>query len=35
MKGLCHSCFRSGIDLIVSKGEIICQDCYDKNNAKN
>ena len=35
MRGLCHLCFRSGVELVLEKGEILCQDCYSKNNAKN
>ena len=35
MIGLCHICLRSGVELVISKEEIICKYCYDKNNAKN
>ena len=35
MIGLCHSCLRSGVELEITKEEIICKDCLDKNNAKN
>ena len=35
MRGLCHSCFTSGVELIISKGEILCKKCFDKKNAKN
>ncbi len=35
MKGLCHKCMTSNIEVIVSKGEIFCHDCFKKLNAKN
>ncbi len=35
MRGLCHNCFRSGVELVISKGDILCQDCFDKKKAKN
>ena len=36
MRGLCHHCFRSGVDIFLSKGESLCKDCYDDiPNAKN
>jgi len=34
MRGLCHICFRSNVELIILKGHILCQDCFEKN-AKN
>lgn len=35
MRGLCHNCLSSGVELITSKGNILCQKCFDKSNAKN
>lgn len=35
MRGLCHSCFRSGVELEIVKGNILCLDCISKKNAKN
>jgi len=35
MRGLCHACFRSNVDLVISKGNILCQECFEKYNAKN
>ena len=35
MRGLCHSCFNSGVEVVISKGKILCQSCFDKSNAKN
>jgi hypothetical protein len=35
LKGLCHVCFRSGIELIILKGKILCSDCLNQNDAKN
>ena len=35
MRGLCHNCFRSGVELVVEKGTILCEDCSGKKNAKN
>ncbi len=35
MRGLCHICFRSNLDLVISKGNILCQECFEKQNAKN
>ena len=35
MKGLCHKCLVSNIELITLKGEIMCKDCFEKLNAKN
>ncbi len=33
--GLCHVCFTSGVEILISKGRILCQDCLNKINAKN
>jgi hypothetical protein len=35
MRGLCHTCLSSGVEVVVIKGEIMCQDCKTKTNAKN
>ena len=35
LEGLCHICFKSGVKLRLSKGVILCGDCFDKENAKN
>jgi len=34
MKGLCHACLKSNIDVEIIHGKITCQDCQQKN-AKN
>jgi hypothetical protein len=28
MKGLCHSCLTSDVELITEKGQVLCMDCY-------
>ena len=33
MKGLCHICLRSNIDVYVIRGETICKQCQ-KNSEK-
>jgi hypothetical protein len=35
MRGLCHNCYGSNLELVVTKGDIICQSCFEKKNAKN
>ena len=30
MKGLCHNCYTSNVDLVISKGEMICMPCFEK-----
>ena len=35
MRGLCHNCFVSNLELVIIKGEIICKSCSEKKNAKN
>ena len=35
MRGLCHTCFRSGVEVVIIHGEIICEECIAKKNAKN
>ncbi len=35
MKGLCHKCLISNVELVIFKGEIVCKDCFQKLNAKN
>jgi hypothetical protein len=35
MRGLCHGCFASGVELVSLKNDILCKDCFDKKNAKN
>jgi hypothetical protein len=35
MRGLCHICFSSGVELEVIRGVIMCSDCKSKKNAKN
>jgi len=35
MRGLCHICYGSNLELVISKKEIICKDCFEKKNAKN
>jgi len=34
MKGLCHACLRSNIEVGIIHGKTICQQCQ-QNNAKN
>ena len=34
MKGLCHICLKSNIEIIIKHGNMICKDCI-KENAKN
>jgi len=29
MKGLCHSCFTSNIDIQINDGIILCENCKD------
>lgn len=31
IKGLCHNCFKSGVDLIIVNGTPICNECNTKN----
>ena len=33
MRGLCHGCFTSNIEIFVANGSILCADCLD--TAKN
>jgi len=35
LKGLCHGCFRSGVELLVLKGRILCSDCFNQDDGKN
>ena len=35
MRGLCHGCYTSGVEIISEKGTILCKDCIEKKNAKN
>lgn len=35
MRGLCHVCFRSNVDLVILKGNMLCPECFEKKNAKN
>jgi len=35
LKGLCRICFRSGVPLLILKGDVMCSECMEKNNAKN
>jgi len=35
MRGLCHTCFRSGVDVVIIHGEILCEQCASEKNAKN
>ncbi len=30
LKGLCHACLTSDVELIKDKGQIICMDCYHR-----
>lgn len=32
MKGLCHRCLSSGVELTVRRGEVLCRDCADAKN---
>ena len=34
MKGLCHSCLTSDVELVISKGKIICSVCHEKIKEK-
>lgn len=29
MRGLCHGCFKSGVELGLSKGRILCRECLE------
>ena len=35
LKGLCHGCFRSGVELVILKGKILCSDCFNEDDGKN
>ena len=35
MRGLCHNCLTSGVEILIEKGQIICLKCLEKKNAKN
>ena len=35
MRGLCHKCFGSDLELVISKKEIICKTCFEKMDANN
>ena len=30
MRGLCHVCYASGVEVIASKGKILCKSCMNK-----
>ncbi len=34
MKGLCHACLTSDVELIKDKGQILCQDCFGRRYTK-
>ncbi len=34
MRGLCHSCLTSNVELVVEKGKILCKDCHKKLKEK-
>lgn len=34
MKGLCHGCFTSNIEIVVAQGSILCADCLDTSKNK-
>ena len=34
MKGLCHSCLTTDVELIIEKGQVLCMDCYHKRYPK-
>ena len=31
MKGLCHFCFNSNVDLTITKGKVWCDPCQERN----
>lgn len=39
MKGICHSCFTTDVQLVIERGQILCQECfgrrYTKKSAEN
>ena len=34
MRGLCHGCFTSNIEITVANGSILCADCVDADKNK-
>lgn len=34
MRGLCHTCFRSGVELTIVHGEMLCEECVAKKIQK-
>ena len=32
MKGLCHSCLTSDVELVQEKGHILCFECFGKRH---
>jgi len=34
VKGLCHSCMTSDVELVIDKGKILCTDCHEKIKEK-
>jgi len=34
MKGLCHSCLTSDVELVIAKGKILCTACHEKIKEK-
>ncbi len=34
MKGLCHSCLTSNVELVLVKGKILCVQCHEQTKEK-
>ena len=34
MKGLCHECFTPNVEIVIEKGQILCQNCFGKRYSK-
>jgi len=34
MRGLCHICLTSNVELVVKKGKILCNECHNKLKEK-
>jgi len=35
MRGLCHSCLTSNIELVIIKNKILCKSCHTKLQKKS
>lgn len=34
LKGICHYCFTTDVELVIDRGQILCQDCFGKRHPK-